>query len=83
MNSFRAVVLPCRPTVMKKVEASSLAREAQEIELADVFYPVQLNLAGRVASRNSKDWPASKLSGIIGKTDEGSWIARTVKTLSY
>lgn len=65
----------------EKVEASSLAKEAQEIELADVFYPVQLNLAGRVASRNSKDWPASKLSGIIGKTDEGSWIARTVKNI--
>lgn len=65
----------------EKVEASSLAIKAQEIELADVFYPVQLNLAGRVASRNSKDWPASKLSGIIGKTDEGSWIARTVKNI--
>lgn len=65
----------------EKVEASSLAKEAQEIELADVFYPVQLNLPGRVASRNSKDWPASKLSGIIGKTDEGSWIARTVKNI--
>ncbi len=65
----------------EKVEASSLAKEAQEIKLADVFYPVQLNLAGRVASRNSKDWPASKLSRIIGKTDEGSWIARTVKNI--
>lgn len=65
----------------EKVEASSLAKEAQEIELTDVFYPVQLNLPGRVASRNSKDWPASKLSGIIGNTDEGSWIARTVKNI--
>lgn len=65
----------------ENAEASLLARKAQEIEQADVFYPVQLNLRGRVASRNSKDWKASKLSDIIGKTDEGSWITRTVKNI--
>ncbi len=63
------------------VKASSIAKNAQKIKLTDVFYPVQLNLPGRVASRNSKDWPASKLSDIIGKTDEGSWITRTVKNI--
>lgn len=65
----------------ENAEVSSLARKAQEIEQADLFYPVQLNLPGRVASRNSKDWKASKLSDIIGKTDEGSWITRTVKNI--
>lgn len=62
-------------------EASSLARKAQEIELTDVFYPAQLNLSGRTASRNSKDWKASGLSEVIGITDEGSWVDRTVKNI--
>ncbi|MBD5232542.1 MAG: hypothetical protein HDS65_00015 [Bacteroidales bacterium] len=62
-------------------EVASLIRNVQEIELTDVFYPVQLNLPGRIASRNSKDWKASKLSEAIGITDEGSWITRTVNNI--
>lgn len=69
------------PISNENKDASSFAKKAQEIELTDVFYPTQLNLNRRVASRNSKDWKASKLSESIGITDEGSWITRTVKNI--
>lgn len=62
-------------------EVTSLARIAQGIEVTDVFYPTQLNLRGRIASRDSKDWPASELNKVIGKNDEGSWITRTIKNI--
>lgn len=50
-----------------------------EFTSTEEFYPEELNLRGRIASRDSKYWPARKLGSLLGNTRAESWITKALK----
>ena len=63
------------PTAMSGLISSV----TNEFSSTEEFYYEELNLRNRIASRDSKYWPARKLGNLIGNTAAESWISKALK----